>query len=32
LRKRILWFPDRKMFLLGKYITDEFLADMKVPR
>jgi hypothetical protein len=28
--KRILWYPDRKYFLLGKYITDEFLSDMHV--
>ncbi len=24
--KRILWYPDRKYYLLGKYITDEILA------
>jgi hypothetical protein len=29
--KRILWYPDRKFFLLGKFITDEWLADMNVP-
>jgi len=29
--KRVLWYPDRKHFLLGKYIPDEMLADMKVP-
>ena len=29
--KRILWYPDRKHFLLGKYVTDEWLADMNVP-
>jgi len=29
--KRILWYPDRKHFLLGKYITDEMLRDMRVP-
>jgi putative SOS response-associated peptidase YedK len=28
--KRILWYPDRKHFLLGKEITDEWLSDMKV--
>jgi hypothetical protein len=28
---RILWYPDRKHFLLGKYITNEFLADMHIP-
>lgn len=27
----VLWYPDRKFFLLGKRITDEFLADMDVP-
>lgn len=26
-----LWYPDRKHFLLGKYITDEMLRDMNVP-
>lgn len=26
-----LWYPDRKHFLLGKYITDEMLLDMNVP-
>ena len=29
--KRILWYPDRKHFLLGKEITDEWLSDMEVP-
>jgi len=29
--KRILWYPDRKHFLLGKYITDDMLQDMIVP-
>jgi hypothetical protein len=29
--QRILWYPDRKHFLLGKYITDDFLADLEVP-
>jgi hypothetical protein len=28
--KRTLWYPDRKHFLLGKYIPDEMLDDMKV--
>lgn len=27
----VLWHPDRKFFLLGKKITPEFLADLKVP-
>jgi hypothetical protein len=26
--RRILWYPDRKYYLLGKIITDEFLSDM----
>ncbi len=29
--ERILWYPDRKHFLLGKHISDELLADMKAP-
>ena len=28
---RVLWYPDRKHFLLGKEITDDLLADMPVP-
>jgi hypothetical protein len=28
----VLWHPDRKFFLLGKRITDEFLSDLQVPR
>ena len=28
--KRVLWYPDRKYDLLGKYITDALLADMPV--
>lgn len=28
--KRTLWYPDRKHFLLGKYITDEMLNDLQV--
>jgi len=27
----VLWHPDRKTFLVGKKITPEFLADLKVP-
>ena len=27
----VLWHPDRKFFLLGKKITPEWLADLKVP-
>ena len=30
--KQILWYPDRKYYLLGKYITDELVADMVVVR
>ena len=28
--RQILWYPDRKYFLLGKYITDGLLEDSKV--
>lgn len=28
---RILWYPQCKHFLLGKVVTDEFLAEMRVP-
>ncbi len=27
----VLWHPDRKFFLLGRRITEEWLADLKVP-
>ena len=27
----VLWYPDRKFFLLGKRITPDFLADRAVP-
>ena len=27
----VLWHPDRKFFLLGKKITNQWLADLKVP-
>jgi hypothetical protein len=27
----VLWYPDRKFFLLGKRITPEFLSDLKPP-
>ena len=30
--QRILWYPDRKYFLLGKYIDDSLLADMIVEK
>ncbi len=29
--QRILWYPDRKYHLLGKRITDDWLADMRPP-
>jgi len=29
--KRVLWYPDRKHYLLGKYLTDGLLEEMKVP-
>jgi hypothetical protein len=29
--ERILWYPDRKYHLLGKRVTDAWLADMSVP-
>ena len=30
--ERILWYPDRKYFLLGKRIGDEWFAGMNVPQ
>ena len=29
--QRVIWYPDRKHFLLGKIVTDEWLADLEVP-
>lgn len=29
--RRVLWYPDRKYYLLGKYLPDAVLADMTVP-
>ncbi len=29
---RVLWYPDRKHFLLGKRVTNEWLDDLVVPR
>jgi len=29
--RRVLWYPDRKYYLLGKVITDSLLAGMVVP-
>ena len=28
---RYFWYPDRKHFLLGKILTDEWLADLEAP-
>jgi hypothetical protein len=30
--RRVLWYPDRKSFLLGKHITDNLLDTMRVPK
>jgi hypothetical protein len=30
--QRVLWYPDRKYYLLGKNIPDEMLAVLKVPQ
>jgi hypothetical protein len=29
--QRVFWYPDRKHFLLGRCITDEWLAGMTAP-
>jgi hypothetical protein len=29
---RTLWYPDRKYYLLGKHLTDQWLADMSPDR
>ena len=29
--ERVFWYTDRKLFVLGRYITDEMLADLTVP-
>lgn len=29
--KRIFWYTDRKIFALGRYITDEMLAGLTIP-
>ena len=29
--KRVLWYPDRKHFLLGKYLPDKIFKKMNVP-
>lgn len=29
--QRIFWYPDRKVFLLGRYLSDQFLHDSVVP-
>jgi hypothetical protein len=28
--KRVLWYPDRKYYLLGKYLPDEFIATFEI--
>jgi len=30
--QRVLWYPDRKYYLLGKLITDDILVDMRAPQ
>jgi len=30
--RNMLWYPERKFFLLGKEVTTEFLAGMSVPK
>jgi len=30
--RRVLWYPDRKGFLLGRHLTDHWLDDLKVPQ
>ena len=30
--ERVLWYPDRKHFLLGRFITDNWLQELKVSR
>ncbi|NQU45229.1 exo-alpha-sialidase [bacterium] len=29
--ENVLWHPDRKVFLLGKRVTETFLVDMRIP-
>lgn len=29
--QRVLWYPDRKYYLLGKYLPDSLLVDMRAP-
>ena len=29
--QRVLWYPDRKYYLLGKFLPDEVLASMQAP-
>ena len=29
--QNVLWYPDRKFFLLGKRITTEFLEGLQAP-
>ena len=30
--QRIFWYTNRKLFALGRYITDELLSPLDVPR
>ena len=29
--ERVIWYPDRKHFVVGKRLTDEFLEGMLAP-
>ena len=29
--EQVLWYPDRKYFLLGKVISESILSEMSVP-
>ena len=29
--QRIFWYTDRKIFVLGRYITDEMVTGLAVP-
>ena len=30
--KRVLWYPDRKFYLLGKFLPDSLLSELEVPK
>ena len=30
--RRVLWYADRKMFVLDRHITDEMLSALTAPR